>query len=216
MSGGSGGRARRPSACRRSEPVSRGSARRRSSSASVPSGRTVLPETTRCARGRGARACLSADVGRVYDVPVAAEDVDEDTDVMDRAVLRATTRAATERRMGGSPWFGERACGGCAPIPTQPNCRSGGGGDLLDQGGGRDGRSAREVDDLADVAELVEPSGPVVPHPGHVGGELPDVVALELETLLDEDLVDHPQGADDRHPLGLAEDRLAALLAQVE
>jgi hypothetical protein len=60
---------------------------------------------------------LSADVGRVYDVPVAAEDVDEDTDVMDRAVLRATTTAATERRMGGSPWFGVR---GVCPDPDLP------------------------------------------------------------------------------------------------
>ena len=73
-----------------------------------------------------------------------------------------------------------------------------------------------QVDDLADVAELVEAARPVVTHHQDVGVELLDVVPLELEALLDEDLVDHPQRPDDRHPLALAEDRLAALLAQVE
>ena len=58
-----------------------------------------------------------------------------------------------------------------------------------------------EVDDLADVVELVELARPVVAHHQHVGAVLEDVVALELEALLDEDLVDDPQGGHDLEPL---------------
>src|SRR4051794_3688697 len=98
----------------------------------------------------------------------------------------------------------------------EPANPSGQVGDLLDQCGGGDGRGARQVDDLADVHELVEPALPVVAHDEDVGLELLDVVALELEALLDEDLVDWLERGHDRHSLGLAEDGLATLLGDVE
>jgi hypothetical protein len=62
-----------------------------------------LPAITFCAVRSASRASTRLDVSRVGDeVPSVADDADV-TDVTDRAVLSATTRAATERRMEFSP-----------------------------------------------------------------------------------------------------------------
>src|SRR6185503_1387050 len=87
---------------------------------------------------------------------------------------------------------------------------------VLYQCGGGDRRRAREVHDLADVAEVVELPLPVVSHRQNGRAVMGHVVPFELQALLDEHLVDHPEAADDLQALILGENRGTALLAEVE
>src|SRR5436190_13802864 len=64
--------------------------------------------------------------------------------------------------------------------------------------GRRDAHGSRQVHDTADVRELVEAAFPVVAHDEDVGAALDQVLALELQRVLDEHLVHVPDRLDDR------------------